>query len=129
MDAVLGHIRGLLNVSDESLVIVALLSLFAAYLVRVATDSRVIASVFLPGQIYGAFLSNYLMMSHGLFITSDKEAQACAAAGVGLILATFVQFLVLRTIGDLWGWHVSSQHAQLARPNLNRVGMTGVTRH
>lgn len=115
MSEITTHFNALLTVTDEALAIIVLMGAFTAYLVRLALDSRPIATTFFPFLVYSGLLANHLALKNGIFVTSDKEAQAAAAAGFGMMVALLVLFVAMRVVNEVWGVYVRHQNSHLSR--------------
>ncbi|MFA5901662.1 MAG: hypothetical protein WC829_21395 [Hyphomicrobium sp.] len=95
-----------ITVDTYTLVVVALLSGWAGVLTLHVLSRTLLALVFVPGFILGAFVTNYVFELTGFYPTPDRETNVVVACTVGIIIALFVLLVVLRAASILAGLRV-----------------------
>jgi hypothetical protein len=90
-----------INVDTYTLVVIAVLSGWAGVLTVSVLSRTMLALVFVPGFVLGAFVVNYVFELTGFYPTADRETNVVIGCTVGLIAALFVLLLVLRAASAL----------------------------
>lgn len=90
-----------ITVDTYTLVVVALLSGWAGVLTLHVLSRTMMALVFVPGFVLGAFVTNYLFELTGFYPTSDRETNVVVACTIGIIIALIVLLVFLRATAIL----------------------------
>jgi hypothetical protein len=85
-----------MTVSQWTLFIVGILSLWAGYILKEALSSTLMATAFFPFFLLGGLISRHLFIEYGIFISSNKDANLILATGAGLIVSLVVMTIFVR---------------------------------
>ncbi len=88
------------NVKTEVLMFALVLTGFGAMFIKSATDSSGFAALFIPALAFGCLVGVYGCKMVGLVVSSSKDSNVIATAGIGMVLA-FVVMLGFVRIGGI----------------------------
>ncbi|MEQ1718918.1 MAG: hypothetical protein ABL907_23530 [Hyphomicrobium sp.] len=98
LKAILEGIRTIAEVDVYTAMVVTGLVCTAYWLIKVTTDSMLIATVFMPFMVLGALVSNYLFLSYYITPLADKDSNVVLAAATGVIVAMLVMAALTRLL-------------------------------
>jgi hypothetical protein len=95
-----------ITVDTYTLIVIAVLSGWAGVLTVSVLSRTILALVFVPGFVLGAFIVNYVFELTGFYPTPDRETNVVIGCTLGLIAALLVLLVVLRATSALAGLQV-----------------------
>ena len=96
LDFVLEFMTNVMTVNQWTLFVVAALSAWAGYLLKEALSSTLMAILFFPAFIIGGLISRYLFIEHGIFLSTNKDANLVLATAAGIIAALLMLTIIVR---------------------------------
>lgn len=100
------------TVDTYTLVVVAILSGWAGVLTLHVLSRTMLALVFVPGFVMGAFVTSYLFELTGFYPTAERETNVVIACLIGIILALFCLMLFLRAASIVAGLRIERHQFQ-----------------
>jgi hypothetical protein len=110
-----------ITVDTYTLVVIGLLSGWAGVLTLQVLSRTLLALIFVPGFVLGAFVVNYIFELTGFGPTSDRETNVVIGCTVGLILALLVLLVVLRATSALAALRVQRHQFKRDMPRVRHV--------
>jgi hypothetical protein len=102
-DTVADTLFGIVNVKLQVAVIALVLTAFGALFIKNATDSTGFAALFVPAIMLGCLIGVYTFKMLGIVVSTTKDTNIIATAGIGMVLAFIVMVGLVRAavmIGD-----------------------------
>jgi hypothetical protein len=91
--------HAIVTVKTQVAVIAFVLTFLAALIIKSATDSTSLAALFVPALGFGCLVGVYSFKMAGVALSSSKDANVIAAAGIGMVVALVLMLIVVRIFG------------------------------
>jgi len=108
--------HALFNIDLFTTIVLLCLVLACHWLVKVMTDSVLMAAAFTPVLFLGGLVSNYVFKLDFLVLLDDKQANTVAALSAGVLGGMLLTFLIVRVGFDISDWNNRSRRAKRVLP-------------